>query len=172
MKPFTLARAFALLSVLAAAAAIAGSAQTGAVSTPANDIVGLWSTYGSVGPCGDGPPIIEVRNTLLFHAGGTVVENPRFGPQGAPNVAGIPGIYQRGQALGTWSYDPSERRYSMHLLFDNFVDNAYHGYSTVDRDFVLSDDGSFSSGPVTSSRYLADGSLMFVVCGLGASTRI
>jgi hypothetical protein len=112
----------------------------------------------------------QIRNTLLFHAGGTVVENPRFPPAGFPDVAGVPGVYQRGQALGTRTYDPQRHKYWIHLRFDNFVDSVYHGCSTVDREMSLSG-GIVASGPVRSIRYLANGSLMSEVCGEAVSAR-
>jgi hypothetical protein len=164
-------RIIVVIAALGCGAATAGPDQTGALAVPANRIVGLWSTQAMVGPC-NGAPSNPIRNTLLFQAGGTLVENPRFPPEGAPNVAGIPGIYQRGQALGTWTYDSANRRYWIHLQFDNFVDNAYHGYSTVDRRITLSADGMIASGPVWSARYLADGSLLAEVCGEALSTRL
>ncbi len=134
-----------------------------------NRIVGLWSTEALVGPCG-ATPLTPIRNTLLFHAGGTVVENPRSPPGGVPNAAGIPGNYQRGQALGTWVYDPGSQRYFIHLRFDNFVDNAYHGYSTVDREITLTKRGTYAAGPVRSARYAANGTLISEVCGEAVST--
>jgi hypothetical protein len=156
-----------LLAVFATAAATAGPGQSGALGVPANRIVGLWITEALVGPC-NAVPSNPIRNTLLFQAGGTVVENPRFPPAGMLNG---PGIYQRGQALGTWTYDPASGRYSLHLRFDNYVDNVYDGYSTVDREIELSGDGMFASGMVTSSRYTAAGGLMLTVCGQALSIR-
>jgi hypothetical protein len=143
----------------------------GAFPGPANRIVGLWSTEALVGPC-NGPAATPIRNTLLFHAGGTVVENPRFPPGGAPGAAGIPGLYQRGQALGMWSYDPRTRTYYMHLRFDNYVDNVYHGYSTVDRELALDKSGFLASGPVRSARFAANGTLLSEVCGEASSARL
>jgi hypothetical protein len=162
--------AIGLSSVLAAGVA-AGNGFIGAFPGPANRIVGLWGTEGTVGPC-NGPQTTPIRNTLLFHAGGTVVESPRFPPGGAPNVAGIPGTYQRGQALGTWSYDPRRRTYYVHLQFDNYVDNVYHGYSTVDREIALSKEGLLGSGPTRSARFAVDGKLLSEVCGQASSARL
>lgn len=159
-----------LVAVTAASAAAGYGALSGAPG-PANRIVGLWSTEARVGPCG-GAAATLILNTLLFHAGGTVVETPRFPPGGAPGVAGVPGVYQRGQALGTWSYDPRRRTYFLHLQFDNYVDNAYHGYSTVNREIALSKDGLLGSGTVRSARFTADGKLMGEVCGEGLSARL
>ena len=132
-------------------------------------IVGLWATEGFVGPC-DGTPATPIRNTLLFHHGGTVVEVPRIGPNGVPGVAGIPGIYQRGQALGTWTYERSTNRHYIHLRFDNYVDNVYHGYSIVEREITLTNRGMLASGPVRSTRFYADGRVLNEVCGQATST--
>ncbi len=161
----------AFVALTAASAAAGHGAFTGAYAGPPNRIVGLWSTEALVGPCG-GEPVTPIQNTLLFHAGGTVVESPRFPPGGAPRVAGVPGQYQRGQALGTWSYDPRRRTYFLHLQFDNYVDNAYHGYSTVNREIALTKDGLLGSGPVRSARFTADGKLMGEVCGEALSARL
>lgn len=131
-----------------------------------DQIIGLWDTEALVGPC-NGTPATTIRNTLLFHAGGTLVETPRIGPNGVPNAGG--GIYQRGQALGTWVYDHSKRRFYIHLRFDNYVDNVYHGYSTVDREITLSNRGMTASGPVRSTRYFLDGRPPVEVCGQATS---
>jgi len=164
MKTISLPRTLLLLAVFSGAAASAGPEQTGALSVPANRIVGLWSTAAMVGPCG-GPQPVQIQNTLLFHAGGTVVENPRFPPAGAAG-------YQRNQALGTWTYDVASKTYSLHLQFDNFVNGVYEGYSTVDREIELSQDGTAASGPVSVNRYLGNGTLIFAVCGSATSTRL
>jgi hypothetical protein len=161
----------ALAALTAASAAADYHGLSGAFPGPANRIVGLWSTEAMVGPC-NATPAMPIKNTLLFHAGGTVVESPRFPPGGAPGVAGIPGLYQRGQALGTWSYDPRRRTYFLHLQFDNYVDNVYHGYSTVNREIALSKDGLLGSGPVRSARFAADGKLLSEVCGQALSARL
>ena len=171
MRPATSASVLALLSVLFTASIPAHADGLGELFAPGNRIVGLWNTEAVVGPCA-ATPQTPIRNTLLFQAGGTVVENPRFPPGGVPNVAGVLGIYQRGQALGTWSYDSVKRRYLVHLQFDNYVDNAYHGYSTVDREITLSKRALYASGPVRSARYKADGTLMGEVCGQAVSTRL
>ena len=132
-------------------------------------IIGLWATEAMVGPCG-GIPSNPIRNTLLFHAGGTVVETPRIPPNGIATGPNNTLIYQRGQALGTWVYDRSKRIYYIHLRFDNYVDNVYHGYSTVDREITLSNRGTVASGPVRSVRYRVDGTELSAVCGQATST--
>lgn len=160
--------AIGLLSVLTAASAGADSNSYDQRLGGANRIVGLWATEGHLGPC-NGTPVITVLNTLLFQAGGTVVDNPRFPPGGAPNASGL---YARNQGLGTWSYDPVTHKYFLHLQFDNFIDGVYDGYSTVDRELVLSQEGLLASGPVRSDRFKADGSLLMEVCGQAVSSRL
>jgi hypothetical protein len=172
MKPFRFLCLVALLLALGAATAAAGPANTGALGVPANRIAGLWSTEGLVRLCGTELPFSPVRNTLLFHAGGTVVENPRTPPGGVQNAFGVPGTNQRGQALGTWEYHPATNRYWIHLRFDWFVDGVYHGYMTVDREIQLSTDGLQGSGPVSSTRYTADGTVIAQVCGEAVSSRL
>ncbi len=162
MKSFVSTGATALLISLIAGGATAHDGDSRGSRDDGNRIVGLWGTEALVGTCG-ATPQTPIRNTLLFHAGGTVVENPRFPPGGAGN-------YQRGQALGTWVYDSRSRRYFIHLRFDNYVANAYHGYSTVDREITLTKRGTYASGPVRSARYAADRSLISEVCGDAVST--
>jgi hypothetical protein len=169
MRSIASVRVSALLFTLLCAGTTARAGDLRDLFDPGNRIVGLWGTEALVGPC-NATPLTPIRNTLLFHAGGTVVESPRFPPDGAPNVAGIPGTYQRGQALGTWVYEPRSRRYFIHLRFDNYVANAYHGYSTVDREITLTKRGTYASGPVRSARYAADGTLISEVCGDAVST--
>jgi hypothetical protein len=165
--------AAALAALLAAGPASAvDPLHNGALATPANRIVGLWTTDGMVSPCGTALPPTAVRNTLLFEAGGTVVENPRFPPQGANGAFGVAGINQRGNGLGTWSYDPADHLYTLHLRFDWYVNGAYHGYQTVDREMRLSSDGMQVSGDVTSTRFAANGTPLISVCGAAVSDRI
>ena len=147
--------------------------RSGALNVPANRIVGLWATEGSTRRCGTDLPASPVRNTILFHAGGTVLANPELAPAaGIPNAHGIPGFNQRGQDLGTWSFNPLTRQYSVKLRFDWYVDGLYHGYQTVERTILLSNDGNRGSGPVRSTRYKADGSLVLALCGDVVSTRL
>lgn len=164
--------AFATFAALATVSSAATPAHSGALGVPANRIVGLWKTEAAVGPCGTSPPVIPIRNTLLFQAGGTVVENPRSPPGGTPNAFGVPGINQRSQALGTWSYDPANDSYEIFLRFDWFVDGVYHGYMTVDREIWLSPDSQFAFGSVRSVRYTAAGVQLVEVCGDAVSTRL
>ena len=135
----------------------------GALSVPANRIVGLWSSQAAISPCGSGqtPPLQRI-NTLVFNAGGTVVENP----------IGSPEFNQRSMGLGIWSFNPLTAQYTLHLRFDWFVDGAYSGYQVVDRTILLSNDGQQASGPVHSTRYTAAGSVIVEVCGDAVSQRL
>lgn len=144
----------------------------GVPNVPANRIVGVWTNQASVRPCGSSLPFSPIRNTMLFHAGGTAVANLELPLAGIPNVAGIPGIHQRGPDLGTWSYNPLTHQYTTKLRFDWYVDGLYHGYSTVDRTILLSNDGNQASGPVRVTRYRTDGSVIGAVCGDVQSTRV
>lgn len=162
----------ALLAALAAPAGAADPATSGALGVPANRIAGLWDTQGAVRPCGSTVPAQIVRSTLLMHAGGTVSENARFPPVGAPNVYNVPGVHQRGAGLGTWAYNPSTGAYAMRLRFDWYVDGAYHGYQTVDRRILLSNDGDQASGAVRTVRYGVNGAVVIALCGSAVSTRL
>lgn len=165
--------ATALIALAAAGSAAAvDTSRSGAVATPANRIVGLWVSEGLTRPCGSALPFNVTRNTLLFSAGGTVEENPRFPPQGVANVNGVAGINQRTQALGTWSYEPVSGLYSLHLRFDWYVDGVYQGYQTVDRDMTLTPDGMQISGPVAATRFNAAGAPLAALCGTAVSDRI
>ena len=162
-----------VLGVAATAPAHAADpARDGALAVPANRIVGAWDGTGLVQPCGSALPFRTVRNTIVFQAGGIVVENARFPPNGVPNVHGVPGINQRSIGLGTWSYNPNTGQYTMQLRFDYFVDGAYHGYGTVDRTILLSSDGSRNGGTVRAVRYRADGSIVAEECGTASGVRI
>ncbi len=164
-------RPAATLVLAAAVAALAASGPATATGPGAkpNRIVGLWSTQAEVRPCGTDLPTFPIRNTLLIHANGTIVESPLIPPGGVPDGTGL---YQRGQALGTWVLNKKTGRYWIHLRFDNYVDNAYHGFSLVDREARVTDKGMTIRGPVTASRYAADGSLLGQLCGNAISTRL
>ena len=144
----------------------------GALQVQANRIVGLWNNAGQVGPCGSGVTPINVGGYLFFHAGGTIYERPRFPPGGAANAFGVPGNNQRGEGLGTWRFNPVTGQYSVIFRFDWFVDNVYHGYSTVERTLLLSNDGNALAGPARSVRYLANGTVQSAVCGSATATRL
>jgi hypothetical protein len=155
-----------LIAVLALGSATAQAQQgTGALGVPANHIVGLWSTHAEVRPCGTGVPTSPVLNTLLFMAGGTLYENPRSPP------AGINGE-QRSPGIGTWTYDPSTKGYTVNLRFDRFVGEAYAGYATVERHILLSSDGHQAAGSVHAIIYAADGSTVVELCGEAVSQRL
>ena len=57
---------------------------------PANRLVGLWTTDIHVSPAactpGGPPPPLFGRNTIVFDAGGTLVENPQVSPPGVPGA--------------------------------------------------------------------------------------
>lgn len=143
--------------------ATSGPTGTGALAVPANRIVGLWTGVGFVSPCGTPPPAQPtVRTTLLFNAGGTMTELPRFPPASAS---------ERTFALGTWSYDPLAGRYAARFRFDWYVNGVYNGYQIVEREMLLSNDGQQLAGPVRSTRYATDGSTISEVCGSGVSNR-
>lgn len=151
---------FGLAATAAVSTALAGDPwTTGALNTPANHIVGIWRTVAHVGPCGSGQYPIEIRNTLQFHAGGTMLES-------------VPPNPVRVEGLGTWKFNPQTTQYRMHLLFDWYLpDGTYDGHQTVDRLFLMSNDGRRVAGPVRAIRYAADGSIMGQLCGHAVSTR-
>jgi hypothetical protein len=138
-------------------------AKGGAPPRPANRIVGLWSTQGTVSGCATGIPVVQVRNNLLFHAGGTVTEN-------------IAPVTTRNQGMGVWSYDQHTvqhtREYQLHLRFDRFANGAYIGSSTVDRQLLMSADGQQMSGAVRTTHYALDGSVSQELCGEAVSDRL
>lgn len=138
----------------------------------AGRIVGAYQSSAQVRKCGTTFPAVPVVNTMTFQAGGTVTENARFPPVGNFDVFGIPGLFTRTVGLGTWSYNPRARSYSMSLRYDYFVDGVFHGTGTVDRDLRLSADGKTASGPVQSTVLAADGSVVVELCGDAVSTRL
>jgi hypothetical protein len=141
-----------------------GPATTGAIAVPANRVVGLWETVATVRPCTiPTAPIREVRNNLLFHAGGTVTENPG----GLPSVTGP----SRSFGLGTWRYDEVSERYTGNLRFDTYLNGVYSGYTTIDRDLVLAGADS-GSGPVVVSVYDAAGHPLVQLCGIANQRRL
>ena len=159
-------------ALVAAAPAFAGSpTTTGGLATPANRIVGVWANTAMVGPC-NGTPGQALRQTIVFHAGGTFLDNSPFPPAGIPNVAGIPGTHQRSIGVGAWSYDPLTGRYTLDQRFDWFVDNQYHGYQVVHRTILVSSNGNAAAGPVRTTRYAANGAVVMEQCGSAASTRL
>jgi len=169
MKHLTTSITLALLA-LASLPAVAGGdpARNGALSTAANRIIGLWDNVAQVGPCG-GTPVQAIRQTLMFVPGGGFVDNAPFPPQGAP---GPGGLNQRSIGLGTWSYDPLTAQYTLDQRFDWFVNNVYNGYQVVHRTMLLSNSGDTASGPVRTTRYAANGSVVFELCGSAVGTRL
>jgi hypothetical protein len=162
----------ALVLTCAFFASTASGVAPAGVGVPADRIVGLWSSEGATQPCGSTLPFTPTRNTILFQAGGTVIATPRIPPAGTPNAFGVPGINQRSQDMGTWSYDPLTQEYTIKLRFDWYVDGQYHGYQTVDRTIALNDEGDAGIGPVRSTRYTANGSVIIEVCGEAMSERL
>jgi hypothetical protein len=163
-----------LLAALTIASATANAqqnspARTGGLSVPANKLVGLWDTQPSVGPCGSAPPAAVGHTTLLFNAGGTWIENPRFPPDG---VVVNGSVQKRSGGLGIWSYNPLTARYTAHMQFDWYADGVYSGYQTVDRTIQLSGDGKLAAGPVRSTRHAADGSVLMELCGSAVGNRL
>jgi hypothetical protein len=129
------------------------------LSIHANRIVGLWSTAGEVSACAGGGPAIKVSNYLLFHLGGTVVENI------APTTA-------RNMGMGTWTYDRRTRAHGLHLRFDRFASGVYAGFSTVERELMMSRDGRELTGLVRATHYAPDGTVLQELCGAATSTRL
>ena len=165
--------AFILCSaLLASTAGAVPPAASRVKSVPADRIVGLWSSEGETRPCGSTLPFVPTRNSILFQAGGTVITSPQFPPGGVPNVYGVLGINQRSQDMGTWSYDPLTREYTIKLRFDWYVDGQYHGYQTLDRTLALNTQGDAGIGTVHSTRYTAEGNVIIEVCGDAISERL
>ena len=166
----TLQVSLATMLALASATAFAHDPQrTGALNVAANRIAGLWDTQPLVRPCGSTVQPTPGHTTLLFNTGGTWVENPRFPPSGVP---GPNGQIQRSGGLGTWSYNPDTAQYTAHMRFDWYLDGAYDGYQTVNRKILLSGNGQQAAGPVRSTRYAADGSVMAELCGSATGNRL
>ena len=158
-----------LIAVLAIASTAANAqqspARTGSLSVPANRIVGLWTTDAAISPCGSGQtPSPQRINTLLFHAGGTLNENPLAAPGG--------GGEQRSTGLGTWSYNPQTGQYALRLRFDRYINGVYVGYTTVNRRITLSGNGQRAAGPVRATFHAADDSVLFELCGNAVSQRL
>lgn len=163
----------ALLTLTLLASAVpahaSGPSTTGALGTPANRIVGVWSNTSQVGSCDTGALGPVLRQTLMFHAGGTFLDNSRFAPQGIMTPGGV---VQRSVGLGTWTYDPVSGEHSLRQQFDFYLNNAYDGYQVIERIMLLSNDLNTISGPVLAIRYNAAGAEMFRQCGVALSTRL
>lgn len=151
--------------------ATAAHAATPLNSPKASRIVGLWANTAQVGPCG-GVPGEAQRQTIMFNAGGTFVDNARFPPGGIPNLAGIPGTHQRSIGVGTWDYNRLTDQFTLDQRFDWFVNGAYHGYQVVLRTIQVSGDGNTLSGPVHTVRYTAAGQVVAELCGYAESMRL
>jgi len=160
------------LTLLASAVSshASGPSTTGAPATPANRIVGTWSNISQVGSCDTGVLGPLLYQTLQYHAGGTMLDNSRFPPQG---IATPGGVVQRSIGLGNWRYEPAGGQYSIRQQFDFYLDNGYDGYMVIERTGVLlSNDGNEISGPVVAIRYNAVGVETSRQCGVALSTRL
>lgn len=160
----------ALLTLTLLASAVTAHAQgTSTTGAPANGIVGTWSNIAQVGSCDTGILGPLLRQTLMFHAGGTFLDNSRFPPQGITTPAGV---VQRSIGLGNWSYAPVSGEYSLRQQFDFYLDNVYDGYQVIERTMLLSNDRNEISGPVVAIRYNAAGVETSRQCGEAISTRL
>lgn len=165
--------ALALAILLPVQPARAGGHGPATWTGPADRLVGLWSTEIHVSPAACTPgaprPALSGRNTMIFNSGGTLVENPQVTPPGVPGAAQV-----RTFGIGKWSYSPRTGQYKVWLRFDWYAsaDGAYLGYQVVDRSLLLSNDRNRAFGPVISTRYAPDGSIVAKVCGEGISKRL
>jgi hypothetical protein len=160
--------------LVAASCAMPGpaAADSGALPTPANRIVGLWSAVVAVAPCAGGPEN-RIAATIAYHAGGTLSETNAMPIAGIPNMQGVPGNNQRGPGMGTWNFDPRTGQYSLRIRFNWYVDGVYNGYQDIERTGVLlSTDGRQLAGPVHATRYFADGSKYAEFCGSESAVRL
>lgn len=159
------------LAIAAAAPATAlDPATSGGLAGPANRIVGAWANNAFVGPCGGAPSPNALKQTLVFHAGGTFLDNSRFPPQGivTPN-----GVMQRSIGVGTWKYSPLTGQWSLAQRFDWYKNNVYDGYQVITRSSILLSGGDeTAAGPVYVARYNAAGVLVMEQCGYAESTRL
>lgn len=150
--------ALSLVAVAAPAAAV-DPAETGALGVPANAIVGVWRTEAALGPCGSGVTPVQIRNILVFNAGGTLIEPIR------PDAG-------RTDGAGIWSFNPATREYTGWLIFDRFGgDGSVIGSGRVERRLLMSNDGNQIAGAVRATFLAADGSVQMELCGNAVSTR-
>ena len=71
-----LALALSPLSLATVPAGAVDLLHHGVPNVPASRIVGLWTTQAAVRPCDTNLPLRPIRNTMLFHAGGTAAAAP------------------------------------------------------------------------------------------------
>lgn len=164
--------ALALAACLSAPVASAGNDAfaNGAMPVPANRIVGVWDNAAYVGPCGGTPSTTAARQTVVFHAGGTFLDNPRYPPQG---IATPTGSMQRSIGVGAWAYSPRTGQWALEQRFDWFRNNVYDGYQVISRSAILLDSGNTKmAGPVHVYRYDATGALVAEQCGTATATRL
>jgi hypothetical protein len=162
------ARSLALALAFAAVPAIAGSpSTTGAVATKANRIVGTWHAFGDVSGanCATGipGPALKPEVYLVYHAGGTLTEMPRF-PSNAAQQA-------RSMGVGSWYYQPETDTYFVSFRFDWFANGVLGGHAVVDRQITLDPGGDSLAGSVVAVRYDRNGNEVFSQCGSGTATR-
>lgn len=147
------------LVAVAAPATAADPATTGALGVPANAIVGVWRTQAALGPCGSGVTPVQIRNILVFSAGGTLIEPIR------PDAG-------RTDGAGIWSFNPATREYTGWLIFDRFAaDGTGIGSGRVERRLLMSADGNQIAGAVRATFLAPDGSVQMELCGHAVSTR-
>ena len=152
------ALALALVGVASPVGAV-DPASSGAMGVPASAIVGVWRTEAALGPCGSNVFPVQVRNLLVFNAGGTLIEPIRPGTD-------------RTDGAGTWSFDPAAREWSMRLVFDRFdADGLAIGSGRVERRLLMNADGTQMGGGVRATFLGADGSVLLELCGNAVSTR-
>lgn len=169
IRTFTLGLALAA-TLLPMTAHAVDPVTTGALPVPANRIVGAWDNAAYVGPCGGTPSPNPARQTVVFHAGGTFLDNSRYPPQG---IATPNGTMQRSIGVGTWEYSPRTGQWSLEQRFDWFKNNVYDGYQVIQRSAILlSGGGASMAGPVHVYRYDAAGTLVLEQCGTATATRL
>ena len=101
-----------------------------------------------------------------YHAG-----LPRRRHHDRAAAAAAPGANTRTIGLGTWSYEPATGQYHARFRFDRYVNGIYSGFSVVERELLLSEDGNEAAGDVRSVNYDANGAEISEVCGIGVSWR-
>ena len=173
LSRLTLALALAAGVAAPAPAHASGLTATGQLRVPANQLVGFWETDIFVSPqaCSPGAPEppLSGHNTMVFNAGGTLVENPRVSP------AGVPGAPQlRTFGLGKWTYDVRSHQFRALVRFDWYAssDGLYLGHMEIERTIQLSRDRDTAYGPVVATRYAPDGAVVAKLCGRAVSRRL
>jgi hypothetical protein len=131
MRPIPVIRVLLCLFIAACSTA---SAQTQPLfaNAPANAMVGLWEVRGSVGSCDSSvplpPPMVA---TLMFQAGGSLVETNTMPSAGVPTPFGLRG--RNGPRLGNWTCEPRHRRFHARFRFNWWMNRLYDGYQKIER---------------------------------------